>query len=332
MNSKNSTHGIFAISLDCELYWGMRDHVAINQYTANLESVENVVESLLQLFKTYEIHATWAPVGFLFFPDLETLKQNLPDTKPHYQNTMLDPYMYIENNSIEAYHFIPNIIKKIASVEHQEIGTHTFSHFYCLEDGQNIHQFEADIEAAASITKKELGKDIKSIIFPRNQWNETYLPVLTQYNILSFRGTEKHWIYNASDEAGNNLAKRALRLLDAYINITGYHTYALNSVDTTQPYNLPASRFLRPVSSSRSFFEPLRLNRVLDAMTYAAKSNKVYHLWWHPHNFGADMNANIEFLEKILSHFSQLQKTYRMQSLNMQEIASLIEQQRELKG
>jgi hypothetical protein len=67
-------------------------------------------------------------------------------------------------------------------------------------------------------------------------------------------------------------------------------------------------------------------------MTYAAKSNKVYHLWWHPHNFGADMNANIEFLEKILSHFSQLQKTYRMQSLNMQEIASLIEQQRELKG
>ncbi len=43
----------------------------------------------------------------------------------------------------------------------------------------------------------------------------------------------------------------------------------------------------------------------------------MYHLWWHPHNFGVNLDKNIDFLEKILQYYQQLNVQGKMQSLNM---------------
>ena len=69
------------------------------------------------------------------------------------------------------------------------------------------------------------------------------------------------------------------------------------------PVDIPSSRFLRPFSKKAKMFEGLRLHRINSGMTYAAKNNFSYHLWWHPHNFGINKNENFEFLEKILEHY-----------------------------
>ena len=58
--------GIFTVSLDFELYWGLRDTTTINEYEANLKGVKIAIERILELFDKYDIHATWATVGFLF--------------------------------------------------------------------------------------------------------------------------------------------------------------------------------------------------------------------------------------------------------------------------
>ena len=92
-----------------------------------------------------------------------------------------------------------------------------------------------------------------------------------------------------------------------------------------KPYNIPASRFLRPYSSHLKYFEILRLNRIRSAMTYAARHNLIYHLWWHPHNFGVNQNQNFKFLNRILEHYSKLEKKYKFQSLSMSGLASDIE-------
>jgi hypothetical protein len=84
--------------------------------------------------------------------------------------------------------------------------------------------------------------------------------------------------------------------------------------------NIPGSCFLRPYNRKLSFLESLRISRIKNEMTAAAKKNAVYHLWWHPHNFGKDMDKNFAGLEKILDHFSTLNSKYGMQSLNMKEI------------
>ena len=55
-------------------------------------------------------------------------------------------------------------------------------------------------------------------------------------------------------------------------------------------------------------------------MTAAAKKKKIYHLWWHPHNFGQNMEKNFDILQKVLEHYQQLESKYNMQSLSMAEI------------
>jgi len=317
--------GIFTVSLDFELYWGLRDKRTIQDYEDNLKGVDKAIERILDLFDEYEIHATWATVGFLFADDIDDLEGSFPKVMPNYENSNLNPYNYIrECEELDGrYHFAPEIIQKICTYKNQEIGTHTFSHYYCLENGQTEKEFSSDIASAVKIAKMK-GISIESMVFPRNQWNNDYLSVLNSHGIHSYRGNETGWLYKAVDKTGETIVRRALRLLDAYINFSGSNSYSIKSINRTKPCNIPSSRFLRPVSNRLSAFEGLRKQRIVKALEQAAKSKEVFHLWWHPHNFGVNTEDNINFLESILSAFSDMRSKYGMISLNMREVSKLI--------
>lgn len=333
MSNKKNGNGIFTISLDFELYWGVRDKKSIDNYRENLLGVSSAIPEILNLFDEYQIHATWACVGFLFFENLDQMLQELPTKEPDYVNQMLSPYNYIkeqliEKNEIEQYHYAPSLIKLILSYPNQEVGTHTFSHYYCLENGSDIDTFRLDIEAARRIAEK-YNVDLKSLVFPRNQTQVEYLSILEKNGIIAYRGNEKSWIYSANSDKANTPLKRILRLLDAYFNISGTNCYPLGEAVLDElPFNIRSSRFLRPYSKQLKLLEPLRLRRILSDLSYAAKNESVYHLWWHPHNFGVNLDQNLSFLQKILEHYKFLQESYGMESLNMQEIANKLLQQK----
>src|SRR5262249_15320405 len=84
--------------------------------------------------------------------------------------------------------------------------------------------------------------------------------------------------------------------------------------------DIPASRFLRPVGKSAAL-ERLRLWRITSAMETAARRGKLFHLWWHPHNFGVDLRGNLAFLRAILDCFRTLQERYGMRSITMGALA-----------
>ena len=56
-------------------------------------------------------------------------------------------------------------------------------------------------------------------------------------------------------------------------------------------------------------------------MSNAAKNNEVYHIWWHPHNFGLNQEQNLNQLEELLKHYKFLNKKYGLKSLTMGEIS-----------
>ena len=89
--------------------------------------------------------------------------------------------------------------------------------------------------------------------------------------------------------------------------------------------NVPGSCFLRPYSEKLSWLEPLRLRRIKAEMTAAARTGKIYHLWWHPHNFGRNLKKNFSFLEQIIAHYEVLAEKYNMESLNMKDILNNFE-------
>jgi peptidoglycan/xylan/chitin deacetylase (PgdA/CDA1 family) len=320
----NNKHGIFTMSLDFELYWGVRDKRSIEQYKYNLQGVRKAIPEILRVFSDNDIHATWATVGFLFFKDSDDLNKSTPKLLPKYNREALSPYKYIKEtpNLETGYHFAPELIELILEHGGQEIGTHTFSHYYCQEEGQFLTEFEEDLFSAIKIAKRK-GVSIKSLVFPRNQWNSEYLSVLNKLSVQCYRGNESSWLYEASDDVGQNKFRRAFRLIDAYLNLSGQNTFELKNCIQEKPFNFRASRFLRPYSAKLAVLDGLRLRRINNAMDDAAINNRIFHLWWHPHNFGINTNKNVDFLVKIVEHFNLLKKNYVMESLNMGELCLL---------
>lgn len=276
---------------------------------------------MLALFQKYQINATFATVGLLFFENKKDLLAALPALKPGYFNQQLSPYgapieAVGENETTDRYHFGANLIHAIANTSGQEISSHTFSHYYCLEEGQNAKEFDADLEAAKIVAGK-WNLPLKSIVFPRNQYNPEYLAICKKHGITVYRGNEAHWLYAPRKRSSESLFRRMLRLVDSYVNISGHHTFPVPTKEPDGMTNVPASRFLRPCSSKLKFMEGLRKKRILDSMTHAAKHGEVFHLWWHPHNFGKNTEENLNFLEDILIHFKLLQSKYDFKSSTM---------------
>lgn len=319
-------NGVFTISLDFEIYWGVRDHRTLEDYKCNLQGVQKSISETLRVFNNNDIHATWATVGFLFFESIDNLKENFPNSFPEYIKKTLSPYEYIK--SIDKfdpiYHFAPKLISLILESKGQEIGTHTLSHYYCLEEGQTINNFYDDLSSVIKISKAN-GIATKSIVFPRNQINLEYLSALSSLGIQCYRGTEMSWMYQSPKNDIHKAFQRAFRLIDTYINISGHNVYDFHNCIKEKPFNFPASRHLRPYSKKLAIFNKAKLNRIKKSMTYAAKNNKIFHLYWHPHNFGINTSENIDFFYEIIEHFNELRDKYGMSSLNMGELADLEE-------
>src|SRR5262249_16469230 len=142
-------------------------------------AVGRVVRELLALFARHDIHATWAVVGFTLFGNIRELVSALPRRTPAYADATLDPYRALsrigQGEHDEALYFAPGLIDRTASSPHQGIGTHTFSHYYCLEPGQSVEDFRAALEAARAATIAKTGAPPRSLVFPRNQFNDSYL-------------------------------------------------------------------------------------------------------------------------------------------------------------
>ncbi len=322
--------GKFIVSLDFELFWGMRDKISIEKYGDNILGVWEALPKMLETFEKKGIKATFATVGFLFASSKAELVNFCPTNKPKYTDENLSPYnghfdLVGDSEETDKYHFASKLINLINSYPHQEIATHTFSHYYCLENGQEKQNFEEDTIAAIEIAKKS-NVDIKSLVFPRNQFNNEYLKVIKDLGINSYRGNEKIWFHSASKSKEEKLGKRAFRLLDSYFNISGHNCYTFEEIKQKEPFDIPSSRFLRPYSSKLKMFEKLKLRRILNSMTYAAQKGKIYHLWWHPHNFGINQQENFNFLDEILSHYLKLNDNYGFESLTMNDLSTILQQ------
>jgi len=284
--------------------------------------VREAVPTMLALFAKHGIAATWATVGFLFAETKKDLERHFPRLLPTYSNKRMSPYEAMgdvgPDEKRDPFHFAPSLIREIAKTPRQEIATHTFSHFYCLEPGQTPEQFEADLEAAAAIGAP-FGDTCKSIVFPRNQLGPEYLSVLRRRNVRAYRSNGTHWAYRA--EAKETPARRAFRLADAYVPIGGAR---VNHVERRgELVDVPASAFLRPYSPRLRRLDELRYRRLCFAMTRAAETGRTFHLWWHPHNFGRHQRENLAFLERLLKHYDSLRRKYGTETVTMRETAGI---------
>ena len=320
-------HGALIISLDFELHWGVRDITPPHgSYRQNLLGEREVVPRMLALFEELDIAATWATVGFLFAKSKQELEDFSPSVKPSYANPLLSPYHEPtgENEIDDPLHFAPSLIEAIHRTPRQELATHTFSHYFCLEPGQDREAFKADLSSALAIARKN-GVQLRSFVFPKHQHNPDYEDLLLDAGITCYRGNQHAWMYRASNQTRQKAKiRRATRLLDTYANLAGPHTVSWDAIQQDSGLcNIPASFFVRPYSPRWKQFELLRLQRIVGSIRRAAVSKELVHIWWHPHDFGLHIDQNLNFLRKVLESFCSYRDSHGMCSMSMADAAEV---------
>ncbi len=316
--------GTLIVSLDFELFWGMLDVCPLEKYQDNVLGGRKAIPQLLELFRKHGIHATWAAVGFLFAENYDELRRYFPENKPGYANEKLNAYREFEKigrNEQEAPCFYaPSLLQTIAAAPGQEIGSHTFSHYYCREAGQTPEQFAEDLAAAKAIAGDH-GYHLTSVILPRNQCEPEYTDILRQAGFTAYRDEENDWIYN---KVKSGLLFKVLRTLDMYLPLTGQGGYTPKCENGI--WNLTGSRMFRPIRPHLPL-ERLKIRRIKRQMLHAAKNSLTFHLWWHPHNVGVRTEEHLKQLDEIFSYYEELKEIYGMRSLNMREAAGELSKQ-----
>ena len=313
------SHSTFIVSLDFELFWGMQDCMDLTEYETNILGGREAIPQMLELFQKHDIHATWATVGFLFAKNEADLRTFFPDPLPTYANKRLSAYRCFgsigtDEASAPCY-YGASLIQQIASTPNQEIGSHTFSHYYCREAGQTPHQFRADMEAAKAIAA-DAGYNLRAVVLPRNQCEPEYTQVLAELGFTSYRDEENDWIH---ENVKFRPLLRILRLADVYLPLTGQGCYLPKTENGI--VNLVGSRMYKPYFKPLFFLERLKIRRIKKQMLHAAKNGLTFHLWWHPHNVGIHTDFHMQQLEELLRYYDTLRETYGMRSLNMSEAA-----------
>lgn len=320
MNQQQS--GSWVISLDFELLWGIFDKLDNKVNSPYFQETRDLVPRMLEIFAKHEIQVTWATVGMLFAENDEEWKTYAPQLKPSYREKSYSAYEWVKQHGLNpTYHFAPELIKLILDTPGQELGSHSFAHYYTLMRGQTPEQWRMDLRAAQLIAMDKFQLQLRSLVFPRNHINLQYLKICKEEGFTQVRSNPNDWFWQETQF--ENTLKKIYRTADCFIGLGGRSSFpreAIYQESENHPVEIPASRLLRPYYAKSRLVNIWRLNRVKNEMTLAAKKQEVYHLWWHPHNFANSPAASLAELESLILHFKTLRDKYGMQSNSMQSL------------
>jgi peptidoglycan/xylan/chitin deacetylase (PgdA/CDA1 family) len=323
---ENAHAGALVISLDFELHWGVRDHSAVTpELTRSLVASRTMVTTLAEVFAQREVRATWATVGLLFAATAREAEALRPTLRPAYRQPELDPYAEAvgETEEQDPLHLAASLVRELVRFPGQEIASHTFSHYYCLEPGQDLDAFRADLRAAQAAAAGH-GLRLRSLVLPRNQWRADFAPALLDTGFECYRGPQPGWSNRSRPGEDSDLAVRAARLASTY---AGRPLATFSWDDVTEPSglcNVPASAFLRPLDQRRRVLRPLQQGRIVKALRDAAARGRIVHLWWHPQNFVAYPEENLDLLRSLLDELDRLRSSDGMRSLSMADVCDTL--------
>lgn len=303
---------IFIISLDVELLWGYvmePKSKVISMLQNDTRKGRGAVESLLAIFEKYNVPATWAIVGHLFLDHCK--KEN---GIPHKGIPRFKDDWYSEDtcsNIGEApLYYGRDIVESIISspVKH-EIALHSFSHVPFSECSHEVA--EAEVKEGIK-TARELGVPLKSFVFPGD--NIGHIDVLRENGFRIYRGKELvrldrsqitwHWITDMV--AGRILAPPAQpKWVDGIWEI---------------PSSMPFC--------DAPFLQFTLLPRARLGIQRAIRSNKVFHIWLHPHNLVAYPSL-VKRLDSLLSFVARRRDEDKLQVMTMGELAGYLGDRKE---
>lgn len=311
--------GLFILSLDVELAWGMRGD---RSFFRDFEREREIIKKILKLLERYNIKATWAIVGHLF---LEGCKQkngvkHSEIIRPKYKWLDsdwfdIDPCSDINKDSLWYGKDIIAYIKKCATF--QEVGSHTFSHIIVGDEGCSKECFSSELQASKKSAEKE-GINLESFVFPQNKID--HLDVLKDHGFITFRGVDENWY-----RSFHKTLKKIAHFMDNYFMI---QPQAVLPKIEGGILNIPGSYFYVHKRGWAKFLPvSFRVKKSIFGIEKAVKQKKIFHLWFHPFNIASDEIGLLAGLEEIFKFVADEIKKGNIDNLTMGELANILSNQ-----
>ena len=309
--------GYFLFSLDTELGIG---HFDFDKKRHTLFSQDGVIErrriqAVLSMCEKYDIHATWAIVGHIFFSKCEYCDHCL---LKHWQGKF-DSYEEAYGTNHPLW-YGADVVKMIqnASVT-QEIGFH--GHTHEPFDLISADQAQLEVDEWKRVAERFEIK-ASSVVFPRDRIE--HLGLLHNNGYQSYRKEMvMPWFYQ------NRFLGRFVKTMDHIVGISTAPSYPLEANYDQGMLRLPASQHLfgfnRGVDQilNRMGFKKLRIRRIIRGIKRAAEEGRMFHLWAHPWEFSSE--GDMEKLDAIFSAVDGLVSVGQIESVTMEQMADILE-------
>lgn len=312
--------GIFVLSLDTELCWGVVDKPGkLRSDKRYYEQARDCIEKILILLEKYDISATWAVVGHLFLERCNTIggqkHSDIPRSKyPWYQRDWFEESPCTNEEDAPLWYGRDIIQRIIESRVYQEIASHSFCHIPYGNKNTRRRTVRADLMNCVYEAQKSNIK-LRSFVFPRNE--SGYLDELRNFGFQAYRGMEPTWYKRFPDKM-----RKACHIIDQLLAISP----PISIPEYTQGlYNIPGSMLYLPMNGFRKLI-PLsfRIYKAKKGIKKAARDKKVFHLWFHPFNIATDQEKLLYGLEEIFKEAALWRENGELETKSMSQVIDLL--------
>ncbi|MFB0559699.1 MAG: hypothetical protein ACETWM_00515 [Candidatus Lokiarchaeia archaeon] len=311
--------GIFTISIDLELAWGMCDKPIKPSTRHAIQLERGIVRQILNLFSKYDVRATWAVVDHLLLTECnwEGDRFHPEISRPITKNLKRDWFFQHPKNQDDLLWYGRDIIEWIRNASpKQEIGSHSFCHIPYHEGSTNCNAVRADIKRAKKMCEA-FDLPFEIFVFPRNIIG--YRNLLAKAGICVYRGNSPRWY--------NSIPSFSFRRLMDFI----YFLFRIPpptvkaTVDKTGMLNIPECMLLLGRNAVQSLVSCGSLIRMgIAGLNRAVKRREIFHLWFHPSNFAYKTDKQFYVLETILRYAQHLRENDQLKILTMKDIKTII--------
>jgi peptidoglycan/xylan/chitin deacetylase (PgdA/CDA1 family) len=307
--------GVFTLSLDTELAWGTFDANRIERYEAAYRRTPEVIDRLCALLDEYRVPATWAVVSHLL---VDCGGDHAERTPPEF--SWVDDWfgsLPCSSGLDRDLWYAPWLIDRIRSCKtDHEIGLHGATHMQLGAEGCSRRNARAELEMAVA-TLREFGVHPESFVFPRNDVG--HLDVLAECGLRVYRGVDARWYEQPPTP---DAVKPPLRFIDEATRRTPPVVEPTVDGDLV---NVPGSQPFRPRWGGWKYTPPgSSAARAERGLRRAARTGKVFHLWFHPFNLAGNPDAEFRRLERVLETASELVADGSLVVRPMRDAASMM--------
>lgn len=307
--------GYFVFSLDTELAYGHFDHFEDTNFSTDGQRERKAIETLLDILDEYNIIATWAIVGHLFYERCEECDTcPILDWKGKYRSF---EEVYQTNNSLW---YAADIIRTLLSRgSKHEIAFHGYTHELFDEERMSKEKAKIELDEWLRVARRK-GIVPLTAIFPRDKVG--HLDLFKQAGFICFRSAEKFSLLQKHKYIGS-----IVRTIDHILSLSTppvSHLIIDPSGLMKHSNSLHFFRFNRKleVLLDSLNLQNLRIRRIIKGIKRAANQKKILHIAAHPWEFTTE--KDFEKLRYFLSYVSDEMTRGRIQSVGMADLTKRV--------